>query len=183
MADYEVILDAELEPGAPITSSIGFRFRDNPVAIAQGAAGAPRVSSGALEPVEGSALQDHEASTTYVMGDATDTLANIHSSSSYQTAARIYSDRNGSLRVRFKHSSTESFSGSVFARVQRNGSTIQSWSQSASSSESTRSTEVSVSVGDVIEVQHRTDNDNNPTRVRGVLIGLVPGTALGLITF
>ena len=49
MADYEVILDAELEPGAPITSSIGFRFRDNPVAIAEGAEGAPTISGGAVD--------------------------------------------------------------------------------------------------------------------------------------
>ena len=45
MAEYQEILDTEVEPEAPLTSSLGVRFRDNPVAIAEGAAGAPRVAS------------------------------------------------------------------------------------------------------------------------------------------
>ena len=47
MPEYQEILDTEVEPEAPLTSSLGVRFRDNPVAIAQGAAGAPRIQNGA----------------------------------------------------------------------------------------------------------------------------------------
>lgn len=89
MADYEVILDAELEPGAPITSSIGFRFRDNPVAIAEGAAGAPRVSSGALE-------------------DASVTSAKIASGSVSQ--AKMQSNSVGTSQIKF---GSNSVSGGV----------------------------------------------------------------------
>lgn len=41
--DYLVIDDTEVEPGAPILSSLGVRWRDNAIAIAQGAPGAPRI--------------------------------------------------------------------------------------------------------------------------------------------
>jgi len=49
MADYTDIGDNELMPDEPITSLLGFRFRNNPVAIAEGAPGAPKVLGKALD--------------------------------------------------------------------------------------------------------------------------------------
>ena len=48
MADWTTIPDESLEPGKPIRSVDGLTLRDNPVAIAEGAAGAPRVEDAAL---------------------------------------------------------------------------------------------------------------------------------------
>lgn len=48
MPDYRVVEDSEVQPDAPVTSSLGFALRDNPAAIAQGAPGAPKVRSEAL---------------------------------------------------------------------------------------------------------------------------------------
>jgi len=48
MADWTNIQNANIEPGAPALSSVAFAFRDNPVAIAEGAAGAPRVQNAAI---------------------------------------------------------------------------------------------------------------------------------------
>lgn len=48
MADFTVIPDASVDPDAPITSELAYAWRDNPIAIAQGAAGAPRISDAAL---------------------------------------------------------------------------------------------------------------------------------------
>lgn len=48
MTDYNAILDSELQPDAPITSNLGFRWRDNPIALGEGSASAPRVASIAL---------------------------------------------------------------------------------------------------------------------------------------
>ena len=50
MADYRTITDAEVDPDAPLTSSLGYAWRDNPIAIAEGATGAPRVLRGAISP-------------------------------------------------------------------------------------------------------------------------------------
>lgn len=49
MADWTDIPDAQLEPGKAIRSSIGIAFRDNVVAQAEGAAGAPKTQTAALE--------------------------------------------------------------------------------------------------------------------------------------
>lgn len=49
MADYTPIEDDEILPDAPIPSLLGFRWRDNPIAIAEGADAAPRIHIGALQ--------------------------------------------------------------------------------------------------------------------------------------
>lgn len=43
MADYFSIPDTAIDPDAPLTSQLGYAWRDNCIAIAEGAAGAPRV--------------------------------------------------------------------------------------------------------------------------------------------
>lgn len=49
MADYTTITDAQVDPEAPITSELMSALRDNPIAIAEGAAGAIRVTLKAIE--------------------------------------------------------------------------------------------------------------------------------------
>ena len=44
MPEYQEILDTEVEPEAPLTSSLGVRFRDNPIAVWEGAPSAPRIN-------------------------------------------------------------------------------------------------------------------------------------------
>lgn len=48
MATWTTLPDASLEPGKPIRSIDGLALRDNPVAITEGATGAPRVQDAAL---------------------------------------------------------------------------------------------------------------------------------------
>ena len=48
MATWTTLPDASLEPGKPIRSIDGLALRDNPVAIAEGAAGAPKIQTAAL---------------------------------------------------------------------------------------------------------------------------------------
>lgn len=48
MATWTTIPDASLEPGKPIRSIDGIALRDNPVAIAEGASGAPKIQAASL---------------------------------------------------------------------------------------------------------------------------------------
>lgn len=41
MTTYTAILDTQIDPDAPLTSSLGYQWRDNPVASFEGASGAP----------------------------------------------------------------------------------------------------------------------------------------------
>lgn len=45
MVDYVTITDAQIDPEAPITSELMSALRDNPIAIAEGAPGAPTVAA------------------------------------------------------------------------------------------------------------------------------------------
>ena len=49
MATWTTITDAILEPGKPIRSVDGLALRDNVTALAEGAAGAPRIENAALD--------------------------------------------------------------------------------------------------------------------------------------
>ncbi len=49
MATWTEIDDSRLEPGAPARSVDAIALRDNPVAIAEGASGAPRIQTGGLQ--------------------------------------------------------------------------------------------------------------------------------------
>lgn len=44
MTDYTAILDTHIDPDAPITSGLAYQMRDNPIAIAEGALGAPKIA-------------------------------------------------------------------------------------------------------------------------------------------
>ena len=48
MADWIDIQDSAVDPDAPVTSELAYAFRDNPIAITEGASGAPRIQDGAL---------------------------------------------------------------------------------------------------------------------------------------
>jgi len=49
MATWTTITDATLEPGKPIRSVDGLALRDNVTALAEGAAGAPRIENAAMD--------------------------------------------------------------------------------------------------------------------------------------
>jgi len=49
MATWTTITTAALEPGKPVRSVDGLALRDNPIAIAEGAAGAPKIENAAFD--------------------------------------------------------------------------------------------------------------------------------------
>jgi len=46
VTDWTTITDSQVDPDAPITSGLGYSWRDNPIAIAEGSANAPVLSTG-----------------------------------------------------------------------------------------------------------------------------------------
>lgn len=49
MTTYTSIPNSSLEPGKPIRSIDGLALRDNPIAITEGASGAPKIAAAALQ--------------------------------------------------------------------------------------------------------------------------------------
>lgn len=48
MTDYTSIANSQIDPKAPVTSELMTALRDNPIAIAEGAAGAPKIADKVL---------------------------------------------------------------------------------------------------------------------------------------
>lgn len=155
MATWTTIPDSSLEPGKPIRSIDALALRDNPVAIAEGASGSPKVRTAALQPPS--------AASTNIVGRLLD-VATYTTNTEY-VAANLYdpndSTRNisirvivgGSIRCYFEH--RNAVNGLIaWARILKNGSQIYETSTS-SSTYSTKTTDVTVATGDVITFQQR----------------------------
>ena len=70
MADYIGITEAQSNPFAPLTSELVKQLRDNPLAIAEGAQGAPRLYLRALERLQaGDQIRSRRDETITVDGD------------------------------------------------------------------------------------------------------------------
>lgn len=167
MTTFTNISDEVLEPGKPIRSVDALALRDNPVAIAAGAANAPRVQT--------AAIADNAVSPAKILSPTAgnniiytirvpETTTN--NSSYTNILGGVTAINNGVIRVTFQHRSQFSSRNSL-ARVLRNGSQIQEFSTN-STSFVTRNVDVSISVGDFIEVQHRTNVSDSTSFLRNV---------------
>ena len=52
MTTYTTIANSEIDQDSPVTQTLMTALRDNPIAITEGAAGAPKVSNAALDPIQ-----------------------------------------------------------------------------------------------------------------------------------
>lgn len=156
MTTYSVIPDTNLDPGKPVRSVDGKTLRDNPIAITEGASGAPRIRT--------AALQAPEAGTAYLINrvqDATvqttsDTYAdaNLHKSADYTKHVGVVALVSGVVTAYGEHAAEVATLGTSFLRVIKNGALIQEWSTTSFSLQA-RQVNVSVSVGDVVVFQQR----------------------------
>jgi len=173
MADYVAIQNANLEPGAPWISSTAFALRDNPEAIAQGAAGAPRIQEGAMG--AGSIAIDKASSisagsSVKFRRDA----ETVTSSTSFVTVVDEYIANTGSsvrVYVDQRVSVGDANDRQSEVRVLRNGSVMQSWTTQSQTFVS-RSVDVSFSQHDRIRIQHReTSGDAGNSTLRNMRFG------------
>lgn len=169
MADWTTIPDTSLDPGAPARSIDAKALRDNPIAIAEGADGAPRIASASV----GLLQAGDTILCNLLIGTATPGAASYPEVGIGSVPGRSYSITvisSGVVRVYFQHrrpgSSLESN-----ARVLLNGVTVQSWSTTSSSFQ-TRQVDVSVSPGDMITVQHASASELRSVQLRGTTVGI-----------
>ena len=87
MATWTTIPDSSIEPGKPIRSIDGIALRDNPIAIAEGATGAPRIEDAALDTTVTNAGRDWVLARTAAAGvGAVGTYAFLASSNTTQVS-------------------------------------------------------------------------------------------------
>lgn len=101
MASWTTLPDASLEPGKPIRSIDGLALRDNPIAISEGAVGAPKIQTAALitgeqmttaNVLNATAAADAGAVGTYAfLKDVTNSSTNINQGTTLTGSALRFS--------------------------------------------------------------------------------------------
>jgi hypothetical protein len=183
MATWTTLPDASLEPGKPIRSIDGLALRDNPVAITEGAAGAPRIVGLAAKRLADYPVLTVSAADTYSAetGSNPEPLATTTTSTTEVVAYRYTINKyTGSLRFRTIQSggSTQvsSYGGGIYTinttstlRIFKNGTLISTYTQFGTSSV-TRTNDIAIVPGDVIEWRHRTDNSIASVRISSTVV-------------
>lgn len=140
MADWTNITDAMTDPDAPLTSELAKAWRDNPIAIAEGASGAPRVAySALLKPVAG-------ASNILV----SNTVTVLSATSASRTLFSVSIINSGTVTVQTNATAMGIGANSILAitRVRDgNSTTVASYTSTG-----IRSDNVSVQAGDIVSV-------------------------------
>lgn len=72
MADWTAISDSQLDPKAPVTSELMNALRDNPIALAEGATGAPIIQPEAISLYYGSGSATRSSSGSSAVIEVTD---------------------------------------------------------------------------------------------------------------
>ena len=168
MSDYIGITEAQSNPFAPLTSELVKQLRDNPIAIAEGAEGAPRLRGlAAMTVAEYLSVSplSVDVGNFEIDAEAYDgAFSSVTTTSTSFVSCGIIEAVFFSGNARFEATQTavggtdggNAVSATNETRFLKNGVEIQSWSLSALVSNSTtRTVEISVSVGDTFEWQVR----------------------------
>jgi hypothetical protein len=176
VADYITITEAQSDPEAAVDSSLIKRLRDNPVAIAEGAAGAPRLYGKAAVPDS----QKAELAVLSLTAADTFVLSNLHwtgdfssastttVSSAWTTAGTITSVlMSGTVRFRATQQIFGIGSGTCQIRLLKNSVEIGIFSlfgAAGDSNSEVRNVDTSIAPGDVFEWQvRRSDGSGSKT--------------------
>lgn len=150
MADWTTIADSQVDPKAPVTSELMAALRDNPIAIAEGATGAPRIWLPAFERLEvGSEVRSRD--------DAESAGASSYVGHSFNFI------QHGTIRVTFQHRAANSRDSAVVYRT-RAGSKTPVASYTNTTSYVTRTVDVPVIPGDRVSIEYVGSNNNGYLR-------------------
>jgi len=177
MTTFTTIPNSSLEPGKPIRSIDGLALRDNPIAITEGAAGAPKNQTASIQDdaITKDKLQSPVAGAAYLISRLVINARNTDAS--YGSTDQLYSQSAsagvtvlvpGVIRCSFEHRYLGGFTGTN-ARILKNGTQQATWSTS-STSFTTRTLDLTVDVGDLIVFQQAGVPDNVFTEWRNVFI-------------
>lgn len=167
MTSYITITDAETDPEAPLTSELAKKWRDNPLAIAEGDATAPRIFGEAMaRPDNGLTVLTVSAANTYTLGVGLTIVEGDLSNGAITNAnASTITVKNFSGTIRFKAShQTSGGSFTSTLEIYKNNVLVTSFA-TQSTTPVARTADVSVAVNDVIEWRHRTNAAGSPSTV------------------
>lgn len=158
MTDWTTIADTQLDPKSPVTSELMTAMRDNPIAIIEGATGAPRILGDAAATPDEYAPFTVTASDDFQVGVALSTSG----ASNVYTTSTTFQDLNTFIAIcvsgtiRFKGAHLVYYTGGYSSelRVLKNDVQVASWT-TTSATVVYREADISVAIGDEIKWQVR----------------------------
>jgi hypothetical protein len=178
MATWTTLPDASLEPGKPIRSIDGLALRDNPVAITEGATGAPRIVGLAAKRLADFPVLTVSAADTFSAANGSNPLP-LSTSTASTTEVVAYrftiNKYTGSLRFRTSQSggSYATYSGTTNTtstlRIFKNGSLISTYTK-FNPGGITRTNDIAIAPGDVIEWRHRTNDSLGSVSISATVV-------------
>lgn len=161
MTTYTAITNGQIDQDSPITQPLMTALRDNPIAITEGATGAPRIRGEAAAQLDDLPTLTVSAADTYTMigSLATNVFAatNTNSTSFVLGATVTITKATGTARLIGVHRTSNSGTTS-FLRILKNGTEIGAWSTN-STTNVTRTVDASIIIGDVFTFEHRVNFD------------------------
>jgi len=151
MTTFTTIPNASLEPGKPIRSIDGLALRDNPIAMFEGDASAPRIVGKAAKRLQDYPVLTVSAADTYdaSIGSNPLSLLSQTTSASYVVAQRYtIANYTGSMRFKAAHLVDDGFT--AYLALYKNNVLVQQYSATAPVFIQ-RINDVSVSPNDVLE--------------------------------
>ena len=170
MTTYTTIPDADIDPDSPITTSLVTLLRDNPIAITEGASGAPKVQTAGItdDAVTDGKLASPATGTTvvkYIAGTVPIAIT--------ATTATTWTDNyggcgildlgtalvSGVINVQFDFNETGA--GITYANVMVNGVTQGTVQTTTSAAYSTRGVDATITPGALVQIDiYSTDAGN-----------------------
>lgn len=154
------ILDAELDQDSPFNERIAGAFRDNLGAAFNADAGAPRIQV--------------NSTTTSLRETVTGTLYSHHDESTYSQSGTSYNTRASfvclsegviNLFAQIRVLAVTGFSSQV--RFRKNG-VVENTQSATGIAFAGRDFDMTVALGDLIEVQHRSQNSGTTAQIRNI---------------
>ena len=164
MTTYTAIPNGDIDQDSPVTQELLTALRDNSIAIAEGATGAPRLFGEAVASANnGLPVLTVAAADTYSLTEgAAPVSGTLSTTSTSDVMAQQWtiSTFTGVVRARASHNTTVSGSSTSTLTLFKNGVSVQAFTQSLSTP-AARVVDVAVSVGDVLEWRHRTNANSS----------------------
>jgi len=156
MATYVPILDTQLDPDAPLTSTLMYQMRDNTLAIAEGAAGAARIIGSAVARI-GNGLPSMTVSASDAVGlgygPGFEVLHLVAGTTDLVGLRYTFSLYSGVVRMKVTSTRTGGAS-SLTLSLYKNGVFVTSFGGGGAAVPTERTVDLTIAVNDVVEWRH-----------------------------
>lgn len=160
MTDYTTISDTSVDPDAPLTSQLAYAWRDNPIAISEGANGAPRIYMTALQNPSVGSVARYRNNTVQQWSGTT-----------YSVVMTFAFIQSGTVRIDLSHRKDSGTASLVVVNKSNESGTtaVASWSETAGTW-TNRTVDVTVAIGDRIDIAHAGSGGSDDIEIANIVI-------------